>query len=58
MAQSVEYVTLDFGSGYDLTVGEIPTLGSVLTLWTLLGILSFSLSLSAAPLLMFSLSPN
>ena len=55
MAQSVKYLTRDFGSGHDLTVPEIELeLGSMLTAWSLLGILSLSLSL---PLLhSFSLS--
>ena len=47
VAQTVECSTLGFGSGHDLTVrGFGPTLGSVLTAWSLLGILSLSLSLS------------
>ena len=54
MAQSVEHPTLDFGSGHDpRIVGLSPTSGSVLTVWSLLGILSFSLSLC----LSLSLSP-
>ena len=41
MAQSVKHLILDFGSGSDLTVQEFePALGSVLTAWSLLGILS------------------
>ena len=48
MAQLVKHLTLGLGSGHDLTVPEIePTLGSVLTTWSLLGIpLTHSLSLS------------
>ena len=46
----VKLLTLDFGSGHDLTVGEIKSvLGSELTVWSLLGILSLSLSLSLCP---------
>ena len=41
MAQSVKRPTLDFYSGHDLTaVRSSPTSGSVLTAWSLLGILS------------------
>ena len=56
MAQSVERLTLDFGSGHDLTqlMSSSPTLGSVLTLQSLLGILSPSFS--APPLLALYLS--
>ena len=47
MAQWVKCLTLDLGSGHDLTVCEIkPTLGSGLTA-SLLGILSLPLSLSS-----------
>ena len=47
VAQSVECLTLDFGSGHDLmVVRSSPTSGSILTAWSLLGILSLSLSLS------------
>ena len=50
VAQSVKHQTLDFGSGHDLrVVRSSPTSGSVLTAWSLLGILSLpppSLSLS------------
>ena len=47
MAQSVKLLTLDFGSGHDLRVHEFkPHVGSVLTMWSLLGILFLSLSLS------------
>ena len=55
MAQSVEYLTLGFRSGHDLTVHEVERgSGSVLTVWSLLAILS----LSVPPLLthVFSLS--
>ena len=46
MAQSVEHLNLDFGSGPDLTLCEIePHVGSVLTEQNLLGILSLPLSL-------------
>ena len=46
VAQVVKRRTLDFSSGHDLTVRGIePTLGSVLTAWRLLGLLSLSLSL-------------
>ena len=49
VAQSVKHPSLDFGSGHDLRVHEFePMLGSVLTAWSLLGILSLPLS---APLL-------
>ena len=59
MAQSVKHPTLDFGSGHDLRVREFePTPGSALTVWSLLRILSFSLSLSAPPLLALSLFHN
>ena len=47
MAQSIEGLTLDFGSGHDLTVcGFEPHLGLHTEVWSLLGILSLSLSLS------------
>ena len=50
MAQSVKHLTFDFSSRHDLMVHGIkPVLGSVLTAWSLLGILSLcalSLSLS------------
>ena len=49
VARSVERPTLGFGSGHDLTVwfvGSSPALGSALTLWSLLGILSLPLPLS------------
>ena len=47
VAQSIKCLTLDFSSGHDFTVSEMSlTLGSALTVWSLLGILSLSLSLS------------
>ena len=47
VAQSVERPTLDFGSGHDLTViRSSPASGSVLTAWSLLGILSLPLPCS------------
>ena len=47
MAQLVEHLALDFGSGGDLTVGRLsPVSSSFLTAWSLLGILSHLLSLS------------
>ena len=47
--------TLDFDSGHDLVVREfeLPS-GSVLTVWSLLGIVSPSLSASPPPLLALS----
>ena len=47
MAQSVKHLTLGFSSGLDLAIRGIePHVGlSVLTVWSLLGILSLSLSL-------------
>ena len=49
MAQSVEHLTLDFGSGPDLrVVGSRPTAGSVLSVESAYG--------SVLPLLGFSLS--
>ena len=46
VAQLVECPTLDFGSGHDLMVRAFDLAsGSVLTVWSLLGILSSSLSL-------------
>ena len=58
MAQLVKCLTLDFGSGHDLTVHEIELLiglcaNSVEPTWDTL-----SPSLSASPPLMFSLSQN
>ena len=45
VAPSVKHLTLDLGSGYDLTVHEFdPHIGFTLTVWSLLGILSPSLS--------------
>ena len=55
VAQSVKCLTLDFGSDHDLMTHEIkPHMGSVLTAWSLLGILS--LPLSAHPWLVRVLS--
>ena len=52
VAQLVKHPTFDFGSGHDLTVREIePRISSVLTVWSLLGILTLPL-----PPLAFSLS--
>ena len=46
VAQLVKRLTLDFGSGHDLTImRSSPTLGSVLTVRSLLGILFLHLSL-------------
>ena len=47
-ARSVKHPTLGFGAGGDPrgSVSSSPASGSVLTAWSLLGILSFSLSLS------------
>ena len=48
MAQSIKNLTPVLGPGYDLTVLSLsPASGSVLTAWSLLGILSLSASLSA-----------
>ena len=51
VAQRVERLTLDFGSGHDPTVRQFvrsgPKSGLVLTVRSLLGILSLSLSPSA-----------
>ena len=45
MAQLAKRPSLDLGSGHDLMVHEIePAWGSVLTPWSLLGILSLCLS--------------
>ena len=45
VAQSVKRLTLGFDSGHDLTVvGWSPLLGSALTVWNLLRILSLLLS--------------
>ena len=54
VAQSVKRPTLGFSSGHGLTVSSSPSLGSVLTMQSLLGILS--LFLSGPPLLTLSLS--
>ena len=43
VAQSVKHLTLDLGSGHDLTslfMSSSPALGSMLTVWSLLGIAS------------------
>ena len=49
MAQLVEHLTLDFGSGHDLTICEIEScIGLSLTAWSLLGILSL-ISLCPSP---------
>ena len=45
MAQLVKRLTLDLSSGHDLMVHEFePLLGSMLTAWSLLGILFLLLS--------------
>ena len=50
MTQSVERLTLDFGSGNDLRVaGLSPMSGSALKMWSLLESLSLPLSLCPAP---------
>ena len=50
VAQSVECLTLDFGSGHDLMVHEIePLVKLMLTAWRLLGIISLLLSLPLSP---------
>ena len=47
VAQSVKCLTLDLGSGHDLMVCQFePVLGSLLSAWSLLQILSLPLSLS------------
>ena len=59
VAHLVKRPALGFSSGHDLTlfVGSSPTSGSLLTVWSLLGILSPSLS--ACPLLaLFLLNKN
>ena len=44
VAQSVKHPILDFGSSHDLMFSEIKLhIGSALTAWRLLGILSFHL---------------
>ena len=45
MAQSVEHPTLDFGSGRDLGVVGSSPCGALHSKWSLLEILSLSLSL-------------
>ena len=56
VAQSVKCLPLGFGSGHDLMVcGFDPhTSGSALAVWSLLGILSLSLSLCPSPSLSLS----
>ena len=60
VAQMVGHLTLDFSSGHDLMVlGSSPMWGSVLTVWSLLGILSPFLSLFAPhPLPMHTQVPS
>ena len=59
MAQSVERLTLDLGSGHDLMVVRLsPELVSVRTVWSLLGILSLSLSLCPSSVLSLPLKLN
>ena len=59
MAQSVKRPTLDFSSGHDLMVRDFePRLGSVLIVWSLLGILSLPLFLSVSVSVSVSLSHN
>ena len=55
MAQLVEHLLILTQVTISRTVRLSPTLGSVLTVWSLLGILSLPLSLSAPPLLIPSL---
>ena len=56
VTQSFGLLTLDFSSDHDLMVmGSSPTLGSVLIAWSLLGILSLSLSATPAHALSLSL---
>ena len=55
VAQSGKHPTLSFSSGHDL-VRLSPTSGSVLTAWSLLGILSLPLSLCPSPARARSLS--
>ena len=58
MAQSVECPTLDFGSGHDLIVHGLEShLSTALTAWSLLRILSLSLSATLQTLFL-SLSQN
>ena len=61
MVQSVKHLTLDLGSGHDLTIREVePRLGlcanTVLTAGNLLGVLSLPLSLPLPCLHTVSLS--
>ena len=59
VAQWVKRLTLDFGSGHDLTfLGSSPTSGSVLRAWSLLGILSPPLSHLLLPSHSLSLTQN
>ena len=59
VAQSVKCLTLDCGSGHDLTVGKFsPMAGSVLTVRSLLGILSLPPSLPLPCLHSLSVSQN
>ena len=50
VAEWVKPPTLDFDLGHDLIMGLSPMLGSALTAWSLLGILSLSLSLCPSTL--------
>ena len=53
MVQSVKHLIPGFGSGHDLMVcGFKPHVGSALIVWSLLGVLSLSSSLSAPPCLL------
>ena len=57
VVQLVKRLTLDFGSGHDLTICEFePHIGFQVTVWSLLGILSLSPSLSLLLSLSLSLS--
>ena len=56
MAYSVGYPALDFGSGHARFVRSSPTWDSVLTAWSLLGILSLPLSLCQSSNCALSLS--
>ena len=59
MARLVECPTLGLGSGRDLTVHETePHMGSALTAWKLLGILSLSLSVLPPLVHLLCLSPK
>ena len=52
VAHLVKHLTLDFGSGHDLMISRFMSsssmLGSILTTWSLFGILSLSLSLCSS----------